>query len=78
MQLPEIGQTPNTGIHSIRLFNIAIIDVIITVLFAYFVSINYQYSFWLVLSILFVLGIVIHRLFKIRTTIDKILFNNND
>lgn len=77
MQIPDIGQTPNTGIHAIRVFNIAIVDVFLTVLFAFFISKNYQYSFWLVLFILFVLGIVMHRLFGIRTTIDKILFPGN-
>ena len=65
---------PNAGIHSYRLFNLAIVDVGATILAAYVISIFSGYKFWLVLLILFILGIVMHRLFCVRTTIDKALF----
>jgi hypothetical protein len=68
------SSVPNTGIHSIRLFNIAIIDVLLTVIVAYILSLYIGYSFWLILGVSFILGIVIHRLLNIQTTIDRILF----
>ena len=71
---------PNTGLHSYRLFNIAIVDVTLTIFGSYVLYLaieKYLYTninFWLVLVIMFLLGIVLHRLFCVRTTIDKLLF----
>jgi len=63
------------GVHSYRIFNIAIIDVILTVIGAFIINYFYpKYNFSSVLLILFILGIVLHRIFCVRTTIDKILF----
>ena len=65
------------GVHSYRIFDIAIIDVIMTVISGYLLH-KYLFpniSVYLVIMILFILGIVSHRLFCVRTTIDKILFN---
>ena len=68
----EVGK----GIHSYRIFNIAIIDVIMTFIGAYllqlFIFTNTSY-YKIVLS-LFLLGIILHRLFCVRTTIDELLF----
>lgn len=65
----------NKGIHSYRLFNIAIIDVLFTILLAYIIyRIIPKYNFYIILIILFVIGIILHRLFCVRTTIDKFLF----
>ena len=64
------------GVHSYRIANIAVVDVVLTILFAYIIHYFMpQYGFGYVLLILFLLGIVIHRLFCVRTTIDRLLFN---
>lgn len=70
---------PKKGIHSYRIFNIAIIDILLTFLGAYIIffllkiyGINYNY--FIILAFLFILGIILHRLFCVRTTIDKLLF----
>jgi len=63
------------GAHSYRLFNIAIVDVVATILLAYVVYMFLPgYNFVYILIALFLLGIVLHRLFSVRTTIDKALF----
>ena len=63
------------GVHSYRIMNIAIVDVLLTLLGAYLIhQAMPQYSFWLILLILFIMGIILHRLFCVRTTIDKLLF----
>ena len=66
---------PGTGIHSYRLFNIAIIDVFVVLIFAHFLCILFprvpKYIFYIGI---FVVGILVHRLFCVRTTIDKWLF----
>jgi len=71
----DIFGKPNTGNHKYRIFDIAIIDVISTILLAYIISF-YTKNFPLTLGILFIIGIIFHRLFCVRTTIDKILFPN--
>ena len=69
--------TPEVGIHSYRIFNIAIVDVSATILLAYVIYLFLpKYNFFFILICLFLLGILFHRLFCVRTTIDKLLFNN--
>jgi hypothetical protein len=67
---------PNKGIHSYRLFDVAIIDVIMTIIAALFISYYYKYSFIYTILFLFILGILLHRIFCVRTTVDKLLFPN--
>lgn len=63
------------GVHSYRLLNIAIVDVIFTIMGAYIFHLFYpSYSFFTILALLFLAGIILHRLFCVRTTIDKLLF----
>jgi len=62
------------GVHQYRIFDIAIVDVLSTIAVAYAISKFTKYEFKLVLIILFILGIIAHRLFCVRTTIDKLLF----
>ena len=73
----EIFGKVGEGLHSYRLFNVAIIDVIFTIIGAYFLQKNFfqKYTYTEVLLGLFILGIVLHRLFCVRTTIDKMIFN---
>ena len=65
---------PGKGIHSYRLFGVAIVDVIVTIIGAYLISYFFNISFTYTLIILFGLGIFLHRIFCVRTTIDKKLF----
>ena len=65
---------PGEGAHSYRLFNIAYIDVLFTVITAWIISHFFNLSFGYTLAILFLLGIVMHRMFCVRTTIDKLIW----
>ena len=67
---------PNTGAHSYRIFDLAVVDILVTMIVAYIISYFSKYPFSYTLAILFVLGIIIHRLFCVRTTVDKFLFPN--
>jgi uncharacterized membrane protein len=67
---------PKKGIHSYRLFGVAIADVIMTIIGAYIISYFFKTSFLYTTISLFGLGIVLHRLFCVRTTLDKALFPN--
>ena len=65
---------PNTGIRKYRIFDIAIYDtsivIIIGSLFSYFTG----YNIWITLAVLFISGIIVHRMFCVRTGVDKLLF----
>ena len=65
---------PGEGAHSYRIFNIAYIDVIFTVIMAWAISKLFAVSFGYTLVVVFLLGIVMHRAFCVRTTIDKVIF----
>lgn len=78
----NIFGVPGTGIHSYRIINIAVVDVLATLILAFvlhqiilesWLDIHWI-SIWLVIVICFLAGIIAHRLFCVRTTIDKLLF----
>ena len=66
----EVGK----GAHSYRIFDIAIVDVISTIVIAFIISKLFKVDFIKTMIGLFILGIIMHRLFCVRTTIDKLLF----
>ena len=66
--------TPGQGVHSYKIFNISIVDVVLTLVLAYIISFLFRISFRWTSIVLFLLGIFLHRIFCVRTTIDKLLF----
>lgn len=67
---------PGKGAHSVRLGGVAVVDVILTLVGAYIISYYARTSFaWTAVGF-FLLGIILHRVFCVRTTIDKLLFPN--
>jgi hypothetical protein len=65
---------PGKGVHSYRIFNIAIVDVMMTLIGALIISYLSGIKFiWSALG-LFLIGILLHRVFCVRTTLDKLLF----
>jgi hypothetical protein len=65
---------PKEGVHQYRLFDIAIVDVIMTILAIWFVVMVTKYSWIVVKFCMIVFMVLCHRLFCVRTTIDKLLF----
>ena len=67
---------PNEGIHSYKIYDIAYLDFIVTMVAAYFIQRLFlrDTSYSSVLLGLFLLGIVVHRVLNVRTGLDKILF----
>ena len=76
----DIFGKPGTGIHKLRFFNIALIDFVFTILAAFIfskfitVSKNPYINVFIFSSLLFLFGILLHRFFCVRTTVDKFLF----
>lgn len=65
---------PNTGVHAYRIFDLAVVDILMTFIGAWFLSRFFQIGYWVMVIVLFVLGIVLHRIFCVETTVDKLLF----
>ena len=72
----EIFGKVGEGPHSFRIFDIAVVDVIFTIIGAFLIHrfLLPQYQFLHILALFFALGIALHRFFCVRTTIDKMLF----
>jgi len=69
-----IGE-PNTGLRKkYRIFDVAVIDTVVTLLAVYLISYFSGYSFLYTLVITFIVMIILHRLFCVRSTTDRWLF----
>ena len=69
---------PGEGGHAYRIFDIAIVDVILTIIGGYIIAYSFNWSKTKTIIGLFILGIFLHRLFDVKTTVDKIIFNTNN
>lgn len=65
---------PNSGIRKYRIFNIALFDTLVVILFGFIISYLSGIKLWIVLVTLFITGIIAHRLFCVRSGVDKLLF----
>ena len=70
----DIFGKPNEGVHKYRVCDIAIVDVIATIIGAYILSISLKQEFKNVLVVLFLLGIFFHYIFGVKTTVHRFLF----
>ncbi len=64
---------PGKGVHE-HFMGIAYMDVIFTCIAAEIISYTTGWNFFLVLFALLITGIFVHRLFCVRTTVDRWLF----
>jgi uncharacterized membrane protein len=63
-----------TGVHSLRLFNIAVVDTLLTLLGAYLISTYLKSNLLLTFLILIIASLLIHRAFCVETTLTKMFF----
>lgn len=66
---------PGEGVHKYRIFGLAIVDLVSTIIVAYLIHYFVGWKLWKVIVVLFILGIIMHRLFCVRTAVDKLLFS---
>ena len=64
---------PGKGVHSIRFMGVAIVDVISTLVGGYLISKVFGTNITYTIIALFLLGIYLHWLFCVNTTIGKLL-----
>lgn len=77
-QFRDVLGKPRKGIHSLRIFNIAIVDLILTLCLAKFNQVFFQklfpYPYWVWLVVTLFMAIILHRVFCVNTTINIALF----
>lgn len=62
---------PGEGVHSYRFFSIAIIDLVLTMIVAYYLPLYDKFTNFILLLLL---GIILHRIFCVNTTVNKYIF----
>lgn len=70
----DVFGKPGEGAHSYRLFNIAVVDTILTIIGAWLIAKWLKISFLMVFVILMIIGVIMHTIFCVETTLTKILF----
>ena len=65
---------PKEGLHSYRLFNIAIVDTGLTILLSIILSYAFDSSILIIFLILMIVAILLHKLFCVETTITMWIF----
>jgi hypothetical protein len=65
---------PGEGIHAFKIFGISVWDTLITIACALIIAWVGGWSYWKTIICVFLLGIVVHRLFCVKTAVDKTLF----
>lgn len=73
-QYKDVFGKPGKGVHSYRFMGVAIVDVVFTILGAWLIAYFWKVNFWYTLGGLFLVGILMHRLFCVKTKVDEILF----
>ena len=61
---------PRKGVHSIRIFDFAAIDILLTVLVSVIISKTLNINVLLILIILLIIGIYVHRSFCVKTKLN--------
>ena len=64
-----------TGVHSLRFFNFAVVDTLLTLLLAYIINYFLKTNLLIVFIVLIILSIIIHRIFCVETTLTKMFFS---
>lgn len=62
------------GVHSIRILNIAVFDLLATLLVGVLIAHYFKFNLYLTWAVLILIGILVHRLFCVNSTINKSIF----
>ena len=67
---------PRTGVHGYRLFDIAIVDVVLTIILGIIISKVSGLNTFTIIIICFLVGIIVHRVFCVKTKLDTLIFGH--
>jgi hypothetical protein len=74
----DIFGKPGEDFHSTRIpgIDVAASDTISVLIVGLLISWFSGYSYWKTIGVIFISGIIAHRAFCVRTTVDRVLFPN--
>ncbi len=70
----DIIGKPDSGLRKYRIFDIAILDTVVTIIGAYLIALFFKWPLLYTIIVVFIIGIISHRVFCVRTGLDKKLF----
>jgi len=73
-QYKDIFGKPNQGVHKYRIMGLALVDVVMTVIAAMFISYVWQHNPYAIILLLFILGVIFHKVFCVETKLNKMIF----
>lgn len=59
-----------------RILTVRVMDIVTLIVGSYLIAYLFDFSFWKTLLVIFISGIVVHRMFCVRSAVDKMLFPN--
>ena len=72
-QYRDVLGKPNKGIHKFRLFDVAIIDVLLTIVLGLLVARIFAITKFNGILLSFLLGLIFHKIFCVQTKVSKLL-----
>jgi len=70
----NIFGAPRTGLHSMRIADFAVVDIVLTIFAGIFISRLFKIPLLHTLIILILLSIVLHRIFCVQTKLVTLIF----
>lgn len=68
----DIFGKPKEGMHKYRIFGMATVDLVATILLAYVISLSVpRWNFFIILAVLLALSVVVHKMFCVKTTLSE-------
>ena len=61
------------GIHSYRVFDIAIVDLMMTIIASYLIARIFHFSFLWTFIVIFIIGEILHYIFCVPTTVIRFI-----
>lgn len=57
-----------------RIFTVRLMDLVTLFIGSYLIAYLFDFTFWKTLLVIFISGIIAHRMFCVRSAVDKLLF----
>jgi hypothetical protein len=73
-QYKDIFGLPKKGVHSSRLFDLAVVDTLATLILAYVISRWSKWNTKKMFVFLMILSVFIHKIFCVETTLTNLVF----
>lgn len=62
------------NLHRIQVFGIVDLDILFTIMISYYITITYKVNFYKVLISIVVISVIVHRMLRINTRLNEMIF----